>query len=522
MKKIFQLALLAGLMLGVNVLVSAQVNMVLTPILEASAVVDIKHAGDGSNRLFVVQQTGAVLVYKNGQLLDTPFIDVRRLITIGQEQGLLSIAFSPDYASNGEFYLFYTDQAGSSAIARYRVGSDPDLADETSAEVLLAVAQPQANHNGGRLEFGPDNMLYVGIGDGGGGGDPGLHGQNRATRLGTILRMDVESVDQGYQVPPDNPFFGQIGAVPELWAYGLRNPWRMSFDRLSGDLYIADVGQSATEEINFQTAAEGGGQNYGWNIFEGDGCFQSNPACATTQATPPVFAYGHDQGRCSITGGQVYRGPDYASLEGRYLYGDFCSGEIWALQQVNGQWSNELLGVTDISILTFGEDERGNVYVSGITGDGNGVVQLISDGPPVAQSGIPIDGSMSGTYVVMGMQDQGFFVTISNDAEGRPLVFIAWFTFDQNGKPLWLVGVDFLDPGDTTTQMTMEQIEGPIFLDFSNEQAVRTEFGEMTFTAVDCNTFSADYDFGTFGAGSFDLLRLTSIEGRECGSTSDD
>ena len=516
MQKLF-IRSLFGLLLGASTISSAQTDLVLTPIIEATSVVDIKNAGDGSNRLFLVQQTGAVLIYGNGQLLESPFVNLRSIVRIGQEQGLLSMASSPNYAENGRFYVFYTDQAGSSTVARYQVSGNADVADIDSGEVLLAVGQPQANHNGGRLEFGPDGMLYVGIGDGGGSGDPGVNGQNLATRLGTVLRIDVQSVDTGFVIPADNPFVGQNSVAPEIWAWGLRNPWRMSFDRQTGDLYIGDVGQSALEEINFQPAGAAGGQNYGWNVFEGGNCFMSNPGCGSIQTTFPVFEYDHDQGRCSITGGQVYRGPDYPSLIGRYIYGDFCSREIWALQQQNGQWSNELLGVSDSSILTFGEDERGNIYLSGALGSGQGMIYLLSDGDPVVNSGIPIDGSMSGTYLVLDLNDQGFFVTVSENAEGEPFVFIAWFTFDDNGQPLWLVGVDFLDPGDTATSMTMQRIEGLKFLDFSDESAVRTDFGVMTFTALDCNTFRGDYDFGINGSGSLDILRLTSIQGRECG-----
>ena len=519
MTKKSAIAALAALFSGLWTVSSAQTDLVLTPIVEATVVVEIKHAGDHSNRLFLLQQTGAVLIYKNDQLLDTPFINVRSLTRLGLEQGLLSMAFSPDYAENGEFYLFYINVSGSSTVARYRVSDDADIADDASGEVLLVVGQPQANHNGGRLEFGPDGMLYIGLGDGGGAGDPGLHGQNLATRLGSLLRIDVESVDEGYLVPADNPYVGQTGIHPEIWASGLRNPWRMSFDRQTGDLYIADVGQSAFEEINFQVAGSPGGENYGWNVFEGSGCFMSNSACATLQTTPPVFEYGHDQGRCSITGGQVYRGPDYPSLFGRYIYGDFCTGEIWALQQQNGQWTNELLGLSDSTILTFGEDERGNVYVSGTVNPGQGVVYLISDGEPVTtgNSGIVIDGSMSGAFLVRELNDQGFFVTVSENAEGEAFVFIAWFTFDDNGQPLWLVGVDFLDPGDTSASMIMERIEGLNFLDFSDDLAERTEYGVMTFTALDCDTFRGDYDFGVHGVGSLEILRLTSIQGRECG-----
>ena len=506
----------AGLLLVVWTASYAETELVLTPIVEASAVVEIKNAADRSNRLFLVQQAGTVLIFKNDQLLDTPFVDLRSLIRIGQEQGLLSMAFSPNYTATGRFYVFYTDRAGSSIVARYQVSNNTDVADAASGEILLTVAQPQANHNGGRLEFGPDGMLYIGIGDGGGGGDPGLNGQNLATRLGTVLRIDVESVNQGFVVPADNPFVGQAGVAPEIWAYGLRNPWRMSFDRQTGDLYIADVGQSAVEEINFQPGGASGGQNYGWNVFEGSNCFGSNTACATIETSFPVFEYDHEQGRCSITGGQVYRGPDYPSLLGRYIYGDFCSGEIWALQQQDGQWTNELLGTSNSTILTFGEDERGNVYVSGKLDSGRGVIQLISDGAPVLNSGIPIDGSISGTYLVLDLKDQGFFVTVSENPQGEPFVFIAWFTFDSNGQPLWLVGVDFLDPGDTSTSMTMERIEGLNFLDFSDESALRTDFGVMTFTALDCNTLRGDYDFGVNGTGSLEILRLTSIQGREC------
>ena len=321
----------------------------------------VTNAGDGSNRLFVLGQQGLIYVVEGAQVLATPFLDVRSKINIqGNEQGLLGLAFHPDYAGNGAFYLNYTDLNGDSVVARYQVSSDPNVADPASEQILLQVDQPYANHNGGHLLFGPDGYLYIGLGDGGSGGDPGGNGQSLDTHLGKLLRIDVNAGNP-YGIPADNPFAGST--TPEIWAYGLRNPWRFTFDALSGDLYIGDVGQGLWEEIDFLAAGSPGGANFGWNFFEGSHSYQGEPPDGAAPIAP-VAEYDHGGGRCSVTGGSVYRGSALPAWQGVYLYGDFCSGEIFGLApQGNGEWQNELLYDLPILLTSFGEDESGEMYL---------------------------------------------------------------------------------------------------------------------------------------------------------------
>ncbi len=318
----------------------------------------VTHAGDGSGRLFVVERGGLIRIVRNGAVDPQPFLDVStRVRTRGTEQGLLGLAFPPDYATRGHFYVNYTDKSGGDTrVARYRIGADPDVADPASAHVLLRQSQPYANHNGGHLAFGPDGYLYIGLGDGGSGGDPQNNAQNPRTLLGKLLRIDVESGADPYAIPPDNPFGN------EIWALGLRNPWRFSFDRAAGDLYIADVGQNAYEEVNFQPADSRGGQNYGWNVMEGMHCYKG-AGCDRTGLTAPVAEYANGSGNCSITGGYVYRGAQYPSLQGVYVYGDFCSGRLWGLRRGASGWENAHLLDSGLRLSSFGEDESGNLYL---------------------------------------------------------------------------------------------------------------------------------------------------------------
>jgi glucose/arabinose dehydrogenase len=278
----------------------------------------------------------------------------------GGEQGLLSVAFPPDFITRQYFYVDYTGLAGvvgDTVVARYCVTANPDIAGSSGAVTLLNVSQPFANHNGGQLAFGPDGFLYVALGDGGSAGDPFNNAQNLATNLGKILRLDTENGVLPYAIPPGNPFGS------EIWAYGLRNPWRFSFDRANGDLYIADVGQNLIEEVNFQPAVSTGGENYGWKIMEGTSCF-TNPACDRSGLTLPVAEFSHADGNCSVTGGFVYRGSQYPALQGTYLYADFCSGRIWGLKRNGATWENLLLLDTTLLISSFGEDEAGNLYLT--------------------------------------------------------------------------------------------------------------------------------------------------------------
>ena len=327
--------------------------------------VTVTHAGDGSGRLFVVEQEGRIRIIRNGAVLPAPFLDITSLVTpTGGEQGLLGLAFPPGFTSRRTFYVNYTDRTGvgNIVIARFGLSADADRADPLSRQELLNIVQPFANHNGGQLAFGPDGHIYIGSGDGGSRGDPLGNGQNRGTLLGKILRIDVLSGVTPYAVPAGNPFGN------EIWSYGLRNPWRFSFDRLTGDLYVADVGQDLVEEVDFQPAGSGAGVNYGWSIMEGSRCFGST-TCNTAGLTLPVAEYLHGSGDCSVTGGYVYRGSATA-LKGIYFYGDFCSGRIWGLRRNGTVFETALVADTTLSISTFGEDETGELYVADYaTGD---------------------------------------------------------------------------------------------------------------------------------------------------------
>ncbi len=315
----------------------------------------------GDHRLFVVEQPGRIRVIVDGRLLQRPFLDLTSLVRDGGERGLLSVAFHPRYARNGRFYVDYTDREGNTRVERYTVSGDPLVADPTSAKLILRVRQPFANHKGGLVLFGPDGMLYVGLGDGGSEGDPLQNGQNRATLLGKLLRLDVDHGDP-YAVPPDNPFARGRRGRPEIWAYGLRNPWRFCFDERERLLYIADVGQNKWEEVDVAPDSRPG-QNYGWSLMEGRHCFHP-PDCDPSGLVLPALEYGHDRG-CAIIGGFVYRGRAIPELVGQYLYGDYCGGWIrsfrWDGHQATGERAWKLPRVP--ALTSFGQDADGEVYV---------------------------------------------------------------------------------------------------------------------------------------------------------------
>lgn len=331
----------------------------------------LTHAADNSGRIFLVEKAGRVRIITTGRVQEQPFLDITALVDSGaSERGLLSLAFDPDYAANGEFYVNYTAGAadGASTIARYRVSADPDRADPDSGQVILTIAQPAANHNGGQIQFGPDGYLYIGTGDGGRADDPWDNAENLSVLLGKMLRIAVRG-QETYAVPADNPFVGRSDARPEIWAYGLRNPWRFSFDRATGDLFIADVGQNQWEEINVQGADSGGGEHYGWDTMEARHCFEPGQGCDTTGKVLPVVEYPHSQG-CSVTGGYVYRGQAYPALAGTYFYADFCTGTIWGLHPNGaGTWQSAFLLSSGVSIASFGEDEAGELYVLDLGGE---------------------------------------------------------------------------------------------------------------------------------------------------------
>jgi hypothetical protein len=316
----------------------------------------------GDPRLFVVEQPGRIRLIKDGRLLEPPFLDITSKVLWGGERGLLSVAFHPRFAENGRFYVNYTSRPdGDTRVERYVAPPDADTADASSAARVLEVEQPFPNHNGGQVMFGPDGMLWIGMGDGGAAGDPFGHAQNRNTLLGNLLRIGVDSAEP-YTVPPQNPYAGQRGRRGEIWAYGLRNPWRFAFDRATGLLYIADVGQDRWEEINV-APADSPGINYGWNRMEGKHCYGSL-GCARRGTLQPVVEYGHDQG-CSITGGFVYRGTRLPDLGGHYLYSDYCAGWLRSFKYQRGSvvdhrtWDVPNVG----PILSFGEDAEGELYM---------------------------------------------------------------------------------------------------------------------------------------------------------------
>ncbi|MBI3158126.1 MAG: PQQ-dependent sugar dehydrogenase [Chloroflexi bacterium] len=326
----------------------------------------LAHAGDGSGRLFVAEKGGLVRIIRDGRLLAEPFLDLTALTDgSGYEQGLLGLAFHPEYAVNGYFFVNYTDKGGDTVVARYQASADdPDRANPASAALILTVDQPYPNHNGGHVLFGPDGYLYIGMGDGGWADDPDENGQNPDVLLAKMLRIDVDS-EMPYAIPPDNPFAAGGGRA-EIWALGLRNPWRYSFDRLTGDLYIADVGQWQYEEINFVPAGSPGGLNFGWDYREGAHAFQGEPP-AGLALQDPVAEYTHSFG-CSITGGVVYRGAALPEFFGVYLYADHCSGILWGLLNTPSGWQTSELFQLGMQISTFGEDEAGEVYLADLAG----------------------------------------------------------------------------------------------------------------------------------------------------------
>lgn len=332
------------------------------------APVHITHSGDSSGRLFVVEQGGRILIINSG----TPggeFLNISDRVRSpfsggGGEEGLLSVVFPPGFGSGKDhFYVYYTRTDGNNQVSRFSLSVDPMIADPNSEEVILTINHPvNQNHNGGQLIFGKDGFLYISTGDGGGGGDPEHNAQDPSSLLGKLLRIDVEGGVKPYKIPPSNPFVGLSDHREEIWAMGLRNPWRFSTDRLNGDLYIGDVGQSSWEEVNLQPGNNAGGTNYGWNILEGFDCYGAS-SCDDTGMTYPVYVYPtHVDGTCSITGGFVYRGQDYPGLFGIYLYADYCNGMIWGLRYQAGKWDNHLFLDTPYKISTFGEDEGGNLY----------------------------------------------------------------------------------------------------------------------------------------------------------------
>ena len=327
----------------------------------------VSHPGD--KRLFVLGRSGIIrIVNLDGSLASTPFLDISSKVLASAEMGLLGMAFSPNYSKDKFFFINYIDKQQNTVIARYQ-SSSADAADPASEQIVLTLKQPYTNHNGGALAFGPDGAFYAALGDGGSGGDPQDRAQNLNSLFGKILRLDVGQLP--YKIPDNNPFVNQAGKRGEIWDYGLRNPWRISFDRnKSGDLFIADVGQGDIEEIDWELIGNGGGINYGWRCFEGSKDFNTSGCLSRDNYAFPILEYDHSEGRCSVTGGYVYRGKKYPALDGRYLYGDFCSGQLYMAQKQTDKWQTELVTKTTYRISTFGEDADGELYLADFaTGD---------------------------------------------------------------------------------------------------------------------------------------------------------
>jgi glucose/arabinose dehydrogenase len=326
----------------------------------------VTNAGDGSNRLFIVEQTGKIKIVDGGVLLAQPFIDLSGSISTGGERGLLGMAFHPDYETNGKFYVNFTRGNGDTVINEYRVSiSNPNIANRSSARRIMTIGQPYSNHNGGMLAFGSDGFLYIGMGDGGGAGDPGNRAQSLNSLLGKMLRIDINGTSSGraYRIPATNPWVGKPG-LDEIWSRGLRNPWRFSFDRVDGTLWIGDVGQGRLEELDRGTPAQkfGRGANYGWRVLEGTECY-GRSTCSRANKTPPVLQYSHAGGACAVTGGYAYHGTASPRLVGKYVFGDFCNGRIYTVQAGASKLAKSLLIDTNKLISSFGEDEQGELYV---------------------------------------------------------------------------------------------------------------------------------------------------------------
>ncbi len=347
---------------GITPDVSVIVNGLVAPL-------DVTNAGDGSGRIFVVEQAGRIRIVRGGVLVDRPFLDISERIASGGERGLLGLAFHPDYPTDPRLFVDYTDHDGNTVISAFRAtGADPDVADPDSETVLLRVTQPYPNHNGGAVAFGPDRMLYIATGDGGSAGDPQANGRRLDTLLAKILRIDVDGGGGSagpYRVPPDNPYVTVGGARPEIWLTGLRNPWRMRFDRANGDLWIGDVGQGAWEEVDVARAGVGG-LDFGWNTMEGFHCYQPAEGCDQTGLTLPVAEYGHDRG-CAIIGGVVVRDPRQGRLDGGYLFGDACSDNLWLMDPAgDGRREPTLVAKMGRSLSSIGEGEDGTVYATSL------------------------------------------------------------------------------------------------------------------------------------------------------------
>jgi glucose/arabinose dehydrogenase len=437
----------------------AAVELVISDLTEPVRLV----APVNDPRLFVAQRNGVIRVFDQaGAELDT-LLDIRTQTVAGGERGLLGLAFPPDHAATGRFYVNFTDLQGNTRVARYnlRTGSSSQ-ADPSSQEVILSVTQPYSNHNGGHLAFGPDGMLYIGLGDGGSGGDPENRAQDDQSLLGKMLRLDV-GVPAGYAIPADNPFVGQ-GPRAEIWAKGLRNPWCYAFDRTTGDLYIADVGQGSVEEVDVQPAASTGGENYGWRLMEGDSCYLPATNCNDGSLSLPVATYTHGGSpfRCSISGGYVYRGSNLPSLAGQYFFADYCSRQIWSLSWTAASGAGPVIERTaDMTpvggygaVASFGQDGLGELYILDLSrGRVYRLVSAVADSPPVQRrpflaqnvpnpfnprTAIPFAVARDGAPVTLAVYDPAGRLVRTLVSGPRPAgdQSVAWDGTNQAGHPV--------------------------------------------------------------------------------------
>jgi glucose/arabinose dehydrogenase len=406
MKTTCKLLTLIMLFLAMTTVIGQPMNS-LTPFASGfTNPVCITNAGD--DRLFIVSRTGYIYIVNNtGNTNPIPFLDIdARVKSNGGEQGLLGLVFHPEYPDSGYFYVNYTGIGDSTHISRFSVSpSNPDLADDQSEMKLLTIYQPFTNHNGGDLHFGPDGYLHIGLGDGGSSGDPDNRAQNKLEYLGKMLRIDVDHGNP-YAIPETNPFYNDPSALGEIWALGLRNPWRFSFDKLTGDLWIADVGQNTWEEIDFQAASSIGGENYGWRCYQGNATYNTTGCGASGLYTFPIHQYSHSFG-CSVTGGYVYRGSQFPAMQGRYFFADYCSDRIWTIRDNGGSWLVEDFGqFAGNNFTTFGEDANGQLYIAGYS---TGIIYRVGDN----SSGINLDvrvyleGPYSGTQMTTDLNTSG-------------------------------------------------------------------------------------------------------------------
>ena len=431
------------------------------PLLAFTRPVDLQHAGDRSDRIFVVEQRGVISVFPNdpGATTATAFLDIQaRVDDAGNEEGLLGLAFHPDYQNNGFFYVNYTASDPSrTVISRFEVSAaDSNVADPNSELDLLAIDQPFNNHNGGQIAFGPnDGYLYIATGDGGSGGDPLGHGQNLGTLLGAMLRIDVDNTEGGlnYAIPPSNPFAGNTdGYREEIYAYGLRNPWRFSFDRVTGRLWLADVGQESSEEIDIVDI----GGNYGWNVMEGSHCFNPPTDCDMTGLEMPIWEYDHSIGH-AVTGGYAYRGPSVPELSGKYVYADYVSGRIWSLEYdgVNPPLNVELLE-SSLNVASFGTDQNSELYICAFDGK---IYRFTPTLPPVSVTITPID---SPIVIPSGGGSFDYTITIASNSASTE-TFELWTRLvgpeNLERNPLFLRNVT-LNPSQTITRTRTQRIPG--------------------------------------------------------------